>query len=185
MSAASNLDTVATRIETLIDELAALANPQARDAGEQLVELLMRFYGAGLTRVLEIVDEEPPADARRIFERFASDELVASLLVLHGLHPVTVETRVAAALEHLAPRLDTPGELTLVDVDADVARVRVRAAPQTNGNGHGHGGGHSAAATKRSVEQAVAAAAPEIARVIIDGLDEEAPALVQLTRARA
>jgi hypothetical protein len=61
----------------------------------------------------------------------------------------------------------------------------VRVAPQTKDNGHGHGGAHSAAATKRSVEQAVAAAAPEIARVIIDGLDEEAPALVQLTRARA
>jgi Fe-S cluster biogenesis protein NfuA len=175
MSARNGLPATAERIETLVDELGALADPRARQAGDELVQALMQFYGAGLARVLEIVDDEPADAARRMFARFADDPLVASLLVLHDLHPDSVETRVSRAIDRVRPELDTNGaELTLVEVRDGVARLRLE------GSGNGHGS--AAKTTKRSLERAIEAAAPEIARVEVEGLQDDPPALVQLTR---
>jgi Fe-S cluster biogenesis protein NfuA len=180
MPARNGLPSIAERIETLVDELGALADPRARQAGNELVQALMELYGAGLARVLEIVDEEPADAARRMFARFADDPLVASLLVLHDLHPDDVETRVGRAIERVRPELDVNGaELTLVEVRDGVARLRL----EGNGNGNGHGS--SAKTTRRSLERAIGAAAPEIARVEVEGLEEDPPVLVQLTRVHA
>jgi Fe-S cluster biogenesis protein NfuA len=180
MSARNGLPATAERIETLVDELGALADPRARQAGDELVQALMQFYGAGLARVLEIVDDEPADAARRMFARFADDPLVASLLVLHDLHPDDVETRVGRAIERVRPELDVNGaELTLVEVRDGVARLRLE------GKGDGNGHGSFAKTTRRSLERAIGAAAPEIARVEVEGLEEDPPVLVQLTRVHA
>jgi hypothetical protein len=76
------------RIETLLGELAALS-PVVRDRAEELVRLLMRFYGGGLERIVSIVGEAGP-EAGPIFARLAADDLVATLLVLHDLHPAAL-----------------------------------------------------------------------------------------------
>jgi hypothetical protein len=186
MSSAPTLQSVAERIELLVDELSALGDDRGgggggrgtREKANELVQLLMRFYGRGLARVLEIVDEESAEDARRLFGKFEDDPLVASLLVLHDLHPVSAETRVAVALERARAELEAP--LTLLEVRDGVARVRAESVPGGNGNGH-----HASARLRRSIEQAIEAAAPEIGTVEIVGLPEDAPALVQLTRVHA
>ncbi|HEY2064504.1 MAG TPA: hypothetical protein VGG84_00985 [Gemmatimonadaceae bacterium] len=178
MPSAPNLQSVAERIELLVDELSALGDGRggAREKANELVQLLMRFYGDGLARVLEIVDEESSEDARRLFGKFESDPLVASLLILHDLHPVSAEVRVAGALERARAELETP--LTLVEVANGVARVRAEPALSLNGDGR-----HASAKLRKAIEQAIEAVAPEIESVEIDGLWEEAPALVQLARA--
>ena len=60
-------------------------------------------------------------------ERCARDGLVSSLLLLHGIHPVPVERRVAEALERLRPRLrSSGGDVELVRATGEVIRVRLR-----------------------------------------------------------
>ena len=54
-----------------------------------------------------------------LIRRYASDDLVASLLVLHDLHPDDLETRV----RHILAKL--PGHPELMGVFDGVVRVRV------------------------------------------------------------
>ncbi len=44
-----------------------------------------------------------------LLDRLAADDLVASLLAVHGLHPYDVETRVARALDGVRPYLGSHG----------------------------------------------------------------------------
>jgi len=67
-------------------ELAA-ASPAVQARTEELVRLLMQLYGGGLERILSIVDEAGAADP--IFSRLVADDLVATLLTLHDLHPAS------------------------------------------------------------------------------------------------
>src|ERR1043165_8163330 len=86
------------RVEGLIRKIEGLPDPEARAAAVELMQSLLEFHGAGLDRLMELVAEEGGA-GYRIFERLARDELVAGLLLLYGLHPVPVETRVGQALD--------------------------------------------------------------------------------------
>src|SRR5258708_26282759 len=85
----------------------------------------MDFHGSGLDRLMEIVAEagEP---VYGIFDRFAQDELVGSLLLLYGLHPVPIETRVMQALDKVRPYLDSHGgNVELIGIADDIVRLRL------------------------------------------------------------
>ena len=158
------------RIEALVSELAALPDPAVRVKTQELMQLVVGFYGAGLERMLELVDEEAADKAEQLFGRFAEDPLVASVLLLHGLHPVELETRVRSALE----RVRTHGvDATLFEVRNGVARVHVER--------HANGRGPSSLAIRQAIEQAIEGAAPEVARIDIQGLEDDPLPLVQLT----
>ena len=54
------------------------------------------MYGEGLSRLLErTADTE--ASGITLIESFADDDLLGSLLFLHGLHPIDIETRIVRA----------------------------------------------------------------------------------------
>ena len=161
MAQAKNLRAVGDRIEELTGELRALADPRARETAEELVRLLVEFYGEGLGRILEIVYESPGAG--ELFDRFADDQLVASLLLLHGLHPLSVETRVQNALEKVRPYLGShEGDVRLLGIEDGVVRLRLE--------GSCHGCPSSAVTMKLAVERAIEEAAPEVTRIEVEGL---------------
>ena len=148
------------RIETLMGELAA-AGPAVRGRAEELVRLLMRLYGAGLERILTAVDDAGQA-AGPIFARLAADDLVASLLVLHDLHPLDLETRVGRALDHVRPYLGSHGgDVKLLGVEEGVVRLRLE--------GSCHGCPSSTVTMKLAIEKAIEEAAPEIVRIAVEG----------------
>ncbi|WP_157489032.1 hypothetical protein [Pseudofrankia sp. DC12] len=70
----------AARLDALLADVDASADPRLRALAHELVRTLMLFYGAGLDRVAALV---PPATLRRL----ADDDLVGGLLALHDLHP--------------------------------------------------------------------------------------------------
>ena len=90
MAQAKNLQAVSDRIESLIQELGSIEDPGARETAEELVRLLMEIYGAGLARILEIVAASPSAEP--LLARFERDELLASLFLVHDLHPRAKES---------------------------------------------------------------------------------------------
>jgi Fe-S cluster biogenesis protein NfuA len=137
------------RVEAQLNRL----DPDALEAVAGLVEL----YGEALERVLERV----PAS------ELAGDELIRHLLIVHGLHPQSVEERVLAALDEVRPYLAShSGGVELVGIDDEVVRLRLE--------GTCHGCPSSTATLKLAVEQAIFEAAPEIARVEAEGAVEEA-----------
>jgi Fe-S cluster biogenesis protein NfuA len=157
------------RIEQLIDALGA-GGPAARDRAEELVRVVVELYGAGLERLLELVDAGGALTESTV-DALADDGLVSGLLVVHGLHPYGVAERVERALESVRPYLRSHGgdvELLGVDDSADGSVVGLRLL------GHCDGCAGSTATLRSAVEEAVEAAAPEVVR--IDVAEPTAPA---------
>jgi Fe-S cluster biogenesis protein NfuA len=91
--------------------------------------------------------------------------VVAGLLLLHGLHPMDTEARVARALEQVRPALRSHGgNVELIDVREGVVRLRLE--------GSCHGCPSSAATMKTTIEEAILADAPEVASIEVQGLTE-------------
>jgi hypothetical protein len=151
---AQDLHEVGVRVEELLAELQAASEPTVHERAEALVSLLVEFYGAGLERILALVGREPSGE--QIVRRLAQDDLLASLFVLHGLHPVPVSERVEEALDGLKAQLGGT-RVTLVDIDDDgVAHCTVSA---------GGCGSAPLDVARTAVEKAIFAAAPEVGSV--------------------
>src|SRR5438093_2000183 len=103
-----NLRQVGDRIEELIRQFSEVDDPLLKDHAEEVVRLLVDLYGGALERILVIVDEggEP---VWGLFDRFTDDELVRTLLILHGLHPSDLDTRIREAIEKVRPYLKSHG----------------------------------------------------------------------------
>jgi Fe-S cluster biogenesis protein NfuA len=152
---------VGDRIEALLAELRTITDPRARSTSEELVRLLLELYGGGLERMMEIVDDSPAGGA--LFGRFAADDLVASLLLLHGLHPEDAETRVGRALDRVRPFLASHGgDVTVLGISGGVIRLRLE--------GSCHGCPSSTVTMKTAIEKAIEEAAPELTRIEVEGV---------------
>jgi Fe-S cluster biogenesis protein NfuA len=165
MPARAELDRRIERVDELIQRLEAGADPSVRATTQELVATLMEFHGAGLDRILGLVRQS--ADAAGLVQRLAGDDLVQSLLLLHGLHPVDMQTRVLGALEKTRPYLRSHGgNVELVAVDAD-GTVRLRM------QGSCHGCPSSAVTLKLAIEKAIQEAAPDVTAIVVE--DEHRP----------
>ena len=155
------------RMETLLGEIEALEDPEARARAAEMTQVLLELYGEGLARVMDLVAEGE--ERERLFEALAADELVSHLLLLHGLHPLDVETRVVRALEGVRPYLQSHGgNVELLGVEGGVARVRLQ--------GSCDGCPSSAATLKLAIEEAVLEAAPDLEGIEAEGVTEPKPA---------
>src|SRR5215813_14523002 len=90
--------TAGERIQSLLDASSS-GGTVARERAEQLVREVTDLYGAVLARMMDVALAAEPVLA----EQFAADDLVASLLLVHGLHPHGVERRVSDALDSVRP----------------------------------------------------------------------------------
>jgi Fe-S cluster biogenesis protein NfuA/nitrite reductase/ring-hydroxylating ferredoxin subunit len=156
-------DELVGRVEGLLEELESLAEPMARGLATTTVQALLELYGEGLRRVLDGVGASQATT-------LAGDDVIAHLLLLHGLHPVPVEERVQAGLEEVRPYLDSHGgNVELVSVEDGVALLRMQ--------GSCEGCPASAMTLKLAIEEAVFKAAPDVESVEAEGaVEEEAPA---------
>lgn len=162
--AASDLRAAGERIDTLIDASAA-GGPVARERAEELVRLVVDLYGSGLERLLEIAHEHGALDDR-VLDAMAKDDLVASLLLVHGLHPYDVTTRVEDALEEVRPYLGSHGgDVELLSVAEGVVRLRML--------GSCDGCPSSSVTLKLAVEGAIEAAAPEVTAIEVEAATEK------------
>jgi Fe-S cluster biogenesis protein NfuA/nitrite reductase/ring-hydroxylating ferredoxin subunit len=154
------------RMETLLEEIETLADPNARSKAAEVVGILLELYGEGLARVMEVVAQGEESEG--IFEAFAEDELVSHLLLLHGLHPLDVQTRVVRALEEVRPYMQSHGgNVELLGIEGGVARVRLQ--------GSCDGCPSSTVTLKLAIEEAVLKAAPDLERIEAEGVAEPPP----------
>src|ERR1700722_20215178 len=90
------------RIGELVGELENIAEPEARACAKALVQLILDLHATGLERGLEIIAKNGDLGQRAI-DDFGQVPLVSSLLVLYGLHPLDLESRVEQAVEKVKP----------------------------------------------------------------------------------
>ena len=133
----------------------------ARERAEELVRLMADLYGAGIERILDIAyDAGPLTD--EVLTALAADDLVANLLIVHGLHPHDVDLRVEQALESVRPYLGSHGgDVELLEV-SDEGTVRLRLLGSCDGCPS------SSVTLKLAVEGAIEAAAPEITGIEVE-----------------
>ncbi|MGA2924912.1 MAG: NifU family protein [Solirubrobacteraceae bacterium] len=161
-------------VERLLDEVQRLPDAAARQTATELAQALLELYGAGLER---IVDEIAAVDDGRLAAALAGDELVAHLLLLHGLHPVALEQRVLAALHEVRPYLESHGgDVELLAIEGAAVRVRLQ--------GTCNGCPSSTVTLRSAIENAIHKHAPEIEELIADP-GAPAPALLQIELAPA
>jgi Fe-S cluster biogenesis protein NfuA/nitrite reductase/ring-hydroxylating ferredoxin subunit len=155
------------RMETLLGEIEALKDPNARQKAAEIVQVLLELYGEGMARMMETVAQGE--EREKTFQAFTDDELVSHLLLLHGLHPLDVETRVVRALEEVRPYLQSHGgNVELLGVEGGVARLRMQ--------GSCDGCPSSAMTLKLAIEEAIQKAAPDLEGIEAEGVAEPQPA---------
>lgn len=138
-------------VEGRLGELESVADPRSRDVALEAVQAVLQLYGEGLERIVTQLGEDRT-------KALAADELVEHLLLLHGLHPVSVQERVRAALDGVRPYLGSHGgDVELIGVLDGVASVRL--------HGSCEGCPASAMTLKLAIEDAVLKAAPDVERV--------------------
>ncbi|MFG1929794.1 NifU family protein [Mycobacterium sp. NPDC048908] len=159
--------TAGERIQTLLDASSA-GGAVARERAEQLVREVTDLYGAVLMRMMEMALDADPVLA----DRFAADDLVASLLLVHGLHPHDVSRRVADALDNVRPYLGSHGgDVSLLGVDDGVVRLQFQGSCKSCPS--------SSVTLELAVEDAVRAAAPEITAIeVVAPQNDNAPNVI-------
>ena len=142
--------TAGERIQTLLDASSS-GGAVARERAELLVREVTDLYGAALMRMMQMALAADPGLANR----FAADDLVASLLLVHGLHPHDVDRRVSDALDSVRPYLGSHGgDVSLLGVVDGVVRLQFQGSCKSCPS--------SSVTLELAVEDAVRAAAPEI-----------------------
>ena len=159
--------TAGDRIQNLLDASAA-GGAVAHERAEQLVREVTDLYGAGLERMMAMAVDASP----ELADAFAADDLIASLLLVHGLHPHDVERRVEDALDSVRPYLGSHGgDVHLLEVDGEVVRLQFAGSCKSCPS--------SSVTLELAVEDAVRAAAPEISSIEVVAAESEAtPAVI-------
>jgi Fe-S cluster biogenesis protein NfuA/nitrite reductase/ring-hydroxylating ferredoxin subunit len=156
-------DDLLARIEELSEELETVQDPRGRAVAEELMAATLELHGRALARVMELVDEAGPA-AAAVRDALVEDGVVASLLLVHGLYPVDLETRVLEALDEVRPYMESHGgDVQLIGLEDGVARLRLR--------GSCDGCPASSATLELAIKKALMEAAPDLDGLEVEGAD--------------
>jgi Fe-S cluster biogenesis protein NfuA len=151
------------QIEGLIRKTEALPDPKVRALALELCQAVLGFHAAALERMIEIISQAGES-CGALVNTLAADDLTSSLLLLHGLHPHSLEERAASAIEKVRPFLRSRGAtVRLTGVEGGVVSVRVEGVRAG-----------STAPVQAAVEEAVYAMAPEAIGVVVEGLEQPA-----------
>lgn len=129
MSIDAEIEERCAAIEEQARIVESCADPATREAALALLRSVMELHKDAIARMLDIV-KESPQDSHAI-GAFLNEPLVKSVLLLHGLHPESVEARVLAALDELRPKVQRYGaELNLIAISDESVRVSLDARGQ-------------------------------------------------------
>ena len=112
------------RLQELIRVLDAHPDPSAKETTRELLALVLDLHGIGLAKLMGIVTAAE--DGTSILARLVEDKQVEAMLLLHGLHPDDLETRVRRAVDRLRPHLGVHGlRLDVVEIASGTVRLWV------------------------------------------------------------
>jgi Fe-S cluster biogenesis protein NfuA/nitrite reductase/ring-hydroxylating ferredoxin subunit len=150
------------RVQELTQALEALEDGPAKQLAEDVIGAVVELYGDGLERIVGILADSGVA-GQEIHERLIDDGVVASLLLIHDLYPIDLETRVREALDSVRPYMESHGgDVELLSLEDGVARLRLA--------GSCHGCAASAATLELAIKDALDAAAPDLAGLEVEGV---------------
>jgi Fe-S cluster biogenesis protein NfuA/nitrite reductase/ring-hydroxylating ferredoxin subunit len=162
MDTAARGEQLVDRVQELQARLELSGDSATRALAEELVSAIVQMYGAGLERILgSLLDAGE--DGERVAASLADDELVATLLLIHDLHPVPLEQRVQDALDSVRPYMESHGgNVELLSLEHGVARIHLRGSCSDCSA--------SAVTLELAIKQALEEAAPDLEGLEVEGM---------------
>ncbi len=158
------------RIQELVDRIEAVADPESRALMQECLQSLLALYGDGLARILQLT-KNAGAEGTKVRDALVHDKLVRGLLLIHGLHPVSLEARLRGALDKIRPYLQSHGgNVELIELRDDVARLRLQGTCKSCPS--------SSMTLELAVRQVIEEACPDLVGFEVEGVNPqpEAPA---------
>ena len=154
------------RFQELTASLERIEDPGARRSAEELIGVVLDLYGEGLRRIFTAMIERGEV-TEELRKELADDGVVASLMLIHDLYPVELETRVMEALDSVRPYMESHGgDVELVELTGGVARIRL--------SGSCDGCPASSATLELAIKQALDEHAPDLEALEVEGGTGEA-----------
>lgn len=153
------------RLGELTAALDGVGNEAAREAGSELLRLVLDLHGLALARITAII--AGAENGRVLTEMLTADPYARAALLLHGLHPQEPERRLRDAIGRMNALWRERGfHVGLVGVGGGVARIRI----------YNQGGGEPAYVLREEIEDALVEAAPDLDDFVfeIDGSGQQA-----------
>ena len=155
----AELQADAAKLEQVLAEIRELVPLPAWQRVEDALRRVVRLYGAGLERAIHharATGSQPAALDRALVD----DELLASLLVLHGLHPQSLEERVQHAVARVRAELGLPDDgLVLVAIHDGAVELGAASGLAT--------GAMAPSLAESVVRRVIEASAPEVTSIKI------------------
>jgi len=134
------------------------------------MQSLMDLHGAAMARIVEVLRDSGDV-GRNSLANLGSDPLLCGLMVLYGVHPLSLEDRVKRAIDKVRPQVQKQGgKVELLDLGDSLVRVSIHSS--------GNGCHSSPDALRSTVEQAIREAAPEVIDVVTEGVASAATAFI-------
>jgi Fe-S cluster biogenesis protein NfuA/nitrite reductase/ring-hydroxylating ferredoxin subunit len=150
------------RVQELQEALDCATDSATRELAEELVSCVVGMYGAGLERILAALHGAGDP-GERIAAALTDDELVATLLLIHDLHPVPLADRVQGALDSVRPYMESHGgNVELLSLENGVARIHLRGSCSDCSA--------SSVTLELAIKQALEEAAPDLAGLEVEGV---------------
>jgi Fe-S cluster biogenesis protein NfuA/nitrite reductase/ring-hydroxylating ferredoxin subunit len=152
-------------VEARLERLEAIRSEEDRACAAEAVQAVLQLHGEVLSRLLgQIAGHER---GEEVLIDICRDETIAGLLILHGVHPQSLEERLEAALGSVRPYLGSHGgDVELVSAEGGVVRLRLR--------GSCSGCPSSAATLQFAVEEALRKAAPDLVAIEVEDATQDA-----------
>ena len=165
------------RVQDLQTQLESSHDSATRELAEELVSAVVQMYGAGLERVVGAL-VGAGADGERIAASLAEDPLVATLLLIHDLHPVPLEQRVQQALDSVRPYMESHGgNVELLSLEDGIARIHLQGSCSDCSA--------SSVTLELAIKQALEEAAPDLEGLEVEGVAPQALPVVMSESTRS
>lgn len=146
------------RIQELQERLDATSDSPAKELAGQLVAAVMELYGDGLERIVAALGDRA--------QELAEDPLLATLLLIHDLHPVPLAERVQAALDSVRPYMESHGgNVELLSLEQGIARIHLRGSCSDCSA--------STVTLELAIKQALEDCAPDLEGLQVEGMAEQ------------
>jgi len=150
------------RVQELQAALDSVGASATRDLAEELVSSVVQMYGIGLERIVGTM-MEAGEEGERIAVALTDDPLVATLLLIHDLHPVPLGDRVQAALDSVRPYMESHGgNVELLGLENGIARIHLRGSCSDCSA--------SSVTLELAIKQALEEAAPDLEGLEVEGM---------------
>jgi Fe-S cluster biogenesis protein NfuA/nitrite reductase/ring-hydroxylating ferredoxin subunit len=163
-----DVEQLVERVQGLQAQLESSARSVPRELAEELLSAVVQMYGAGLERIVDSL-LAAGGEGERLAASLPDDPLVATLLLIHDLHPVPLEQRVQQALDSVRPYMESHGgNVELLSLENGVARIHLRGSCSDCSA--------SSVTLELAIKQALEEAAPDLEGLEVAGMNAGGPA---------